>query len=146
MTILVFLLLLLERVMLLAVVIGPLIVSSLSCIRHWRSASTLSIRYPDATRPWQHVLEPITGYMQLALHLSASRSLNGESFNFGPNPSEIYSVADVVSHISKSLSGGLIFSAERTQDIKESSLLSLDSTKATSLLGWRPSLANIYQL
>ena len=111
------------------------------CIRHWRSGTTLSIRYPRATRPWQHVLEPITGYMQLALNLSDNKSISGQSFNFGPNPSDIYPVIDVVNHISQNLSGDLHFKAEESVDIKESSLLALDSTKAKALLGWSPSLS-----
>ena len=111
------------------------------CIRHWRSGQSLSIRYPHATRPWQHVLEPIFGYMKLALNLSCKMSISGQSFNFGPDPSGIFPVIDVVNHISNNLSGELKFVADEVVDIKESSLLSLDSSKARALLGWSPSLS-----
>jgi len=110
------------------------------CIKHWRNGTTLLLRSPHSTRPWQHVLEPITGYMQLALSLHSNHLLSGESFNFGPNPSENTSVVEVVNLLSTYLAGSLKYEVDNPLNIKESSLLSLDASKAKSLLDWSPAL------
>ena len=79
--------------------------------------------------------------MQLALNLSSNISTSGQSYNFGPDPSEIYPVIDVVNHVSTNLGGNLHFIAEEGVHIKESSLLALDSSKARTFLGWSPTLS-----
>ena len=53
-------------------------------MRSWSKGDVVEIRSPKATRPWQHVLEPLSGYLQLGSELSRRPELNGESFNFGP--------------------------------------------------------------
>ena len=66
------------------------------CIIKWINKEKVQIRNPKATRPWQHVLEPLSGYLSLAYELNNSRSLNGEAFNFGPSDSLSYSVEELI--------------------------------------------------
>ena len=56
----------------------------------------MNIRNPKSTRPWQHVLEPINGYVRLADLLQSNEKLNGESFNFGPGKIKNYNVKDII--------------------------------------------------
>ena len=56
------------------------------CVRSWASGKSVELRNPHATRPWQHVLEPLSGYLTLASAISENPELQGEPFNFGPRP------------------------------------------------------------
>ena len=71
------------------------------CIRTIIKKRNLTIRNPFATRPWQHVLEAVGGYLCLAINLKYNNNLHGESFNFGPSLSQEYSVLDLVRTMSK---------------------------------------------
>ena len=55
------------------------------CVRSWTNNQNVLIRNPKATRPWQHVLEPISGYLSLAVSLKKSDKLSGQAYNFGPS-------------------------------------------------------------
>ena len=66
------------------------------CIRAWSNSGTVKLRSPKSTRPWQHVLEPLSGYLTLASILYNDQSLNGQSFNFGPAVTESHSVLELV--------------------------------------------------
>ena len=66
------------------------------CIRAWSRGCTFSLRNPLATRPWQHVLEPLSGYLSLAIALKGSAELHGEPFNFGPPAQQNHSVGELV--------------------------------------------------
>ena len=55
------------------------------CMKAWSKDKMVEIRSPNATRPWQHVLEPLSGYLCLGLELFLNKNLNGEAFNFGPD-------------------------------------------------------------
>lgn len=111
------------------------------CIKSWTKNETAILRNPNSTRPWQHVLEPIGGYLQLALKVSEDSRLHGESFNFGPDPANEYSVLELVSEFSKhwdKVKWGQSSSVD--YQIKESRLLKLNCDKAAQLIDWRAKL------
>ena len=67
------------------------------CIRAWTSGESVAVRNPEATRPWQHVLEPLSGYPWLGARLLGGQGgLNGEAFNFGPDANDDLSVAQLI--------------------------------------------------
>lgn len=66
------------------------------CVRAWSGGETVMLRNPNATRPWQHVLEPLSGYLELAMALHRNSKLHGEPFNFGPDMKKNYSVGELV--------------------------------------------------
>jgi len=72
------------------------------CINSWSLSKTVFLRNPMSTRPWQHVLEPLSGYIILSIKLKKDLKINGESFNFGPSNLKPKSVQDLVSTMSKS--------------------------------------------
>jgi CDP-glucose 4,6-dehydratase len=101
----------------------------------------LVIRNPDSTRPWQHVLEPILGYMVLAKQLYEYKSdliQNYSSFNFGPKQDESMSVQEIIRRVIEIHGEEVCFKIEQGQIgvKKEEKLLMLDSTKAKDLLHW----------
>lgn len=107
------------------------------CVRAWSNGETVELRNPMATRPWQHVLEPLSGYLDLALNLNAKDDLHGQAFNFGPSTTLNYSVGDLVDSMS------LYWEKVRWADVSaqyggpyESSLLKLNCDKALNYLGW----------
>ena len=75
------------------------------CIRAWSEKKSVFIKSPNSTRPFQHVLEPLNGYLSLAKSLALDISLSGQSFNFGPNSDSNYKVIDLVNELSKSWPG-----------------------------------------
>jgi CDP-glucose 4,6-dehydratase len=126
------------------------------CVKSWSQNGTIQLRNPSATRPWQHVLEPLSGYLALALALNNDLNLHGESFNFGPDKDQDHSVLDLVKEMS------IYWDRVKWEDISnipskyhESSLLKLDCTKALSVLKWHATMnfketifmtANWYQM
>ncbi len=117
------------------------------CARAWAARQPVELRSPGATRPWQHVLEPLSGYLQLASFLwrgdESPLPVSGEAFNFGP-PSEVNaSVAEVVRELAVHWPGFtsvLAEGAERNTK-KECTLLKLCCDKALAVLRWRAVLA-----
>ena len=71
------------------------------CMRAWSRGEVVEIRSPKATRPWQHVLEPLSGYLQLGAELFENKQLNGESFNFGPKAENSHSVEQLLNDLRK---------------------------------------------
>jgi len=71
------------------------------CVRSWSQGIPVEIRSPEATRPWQHVLEPLSGYLTLGMALQSRPALNGESFNFGPRSEQNRRVLDLLRDLSK---------------------------------------------
>ena len=67
------------------------------CMRSWSKNKKVTLRSPKSTRPWQHVLEPLCGYLTLTAKLNLNKKLIGESFNFGPKANNSYSVEELVS-------------------------------------------------
>lgn len=99
----------------------------------------VTLRNPGALRPWQHVLEPLWGYLLLAQGLPHSDKLVG-GWNFGPRDQDIRSVESVVRLINEKWDQNEDFIQLEPADLHEAHLLKLDSTKANSILGWNPIL------
>ena len=109
------------------------------CIRAWSKNKTVNLRSTTSTRPWQHVLEPLSGYLNLAISLSHSNNLHGEAFNFGPSLRNNYPVKVLVEKMGKMWGNGK-YTLERNK-IKnyESKLLQLNCGKARVKLNWKSS-------
>ena len=111
------------------------------CVRAWSQGHVTSIRSPEATRPWQHVLEPLSGYLWLGANLLSSNRLHGEAFNFGPDQEVNQSVAEICDTFAAHW-GKAQWKHEKTNgNAKESTLLKLSCDKALSLLTWHPVLS-----
>ena len=113
------------------------------CMRAWSKNESVSIRNPNATRPWQHVLEPLSGYLMLGQALFEDSSLNGQSFNLGPDTDYDLSVQKIIIDLSKEWGFKDTAEAYRIVDISdfyEAKLLKLNCYKALSQLGWEPTL------
>ncbi|MXV51700.1 CDP-glucose 4,6-dehydratase [Pedobacter sp. HMF7647] len=96
------------------------------------------IRNPDAVRPWQHVLEPIVGYLILGKHLRTSYLKYGQAYNFGPETTDALPVVDMVSLAIERWGSG-DYKIERQEDqLHEAGLLKLDISKAITDLLWKP--------
>jgi CDP-glucose 4,6-dehydratase len=108
-------------------------------IRSIKNNEILKIRSPKATRPWQHVLEPISGYLALAINLTESSENNSEAFNFGPAFNNEYTVEQVLREIQGYLTN-LKWEYENNNEFKESTLLKLDCEKALNKLDWKACL------
>lgn len=98
------------------------------------------LRYPGAVRPWQHVLEPLCGYLLLAERLLTRDGATPwpDSWNFGPKASDFLTVEELAAQILRSEGLDLAEVVNGQPDLKEASLLTLDSSLARSLLGWEP--------
>ena len=108
------------------------------CIRFWVKGKTVQLRNLNATRPWQHVLEPLSGYIALSAKLHKNPDLHGEPFNFGPPAHQNNTVLELVSEMSKyweNVSWGNISDSKKQP--KESSLLKLNCDKALHHLQWQ---------
>lgn len=109
------------------------------CIRSWSQNSMVEIRNPNSTRPWQHVLEPLSGYLNLALIMKNNDLIHGEPFNFGPLVSENKSVGEVVSSMADRWQNANWKTVEdASSSNKEHQLLQLNCEKAAKKLGWYP--------
>lgn len=108
------------------------------CIRAIRDGHPIRLRNPAATRPWQHVLEPISGYLLLASRLQQAPETFGGAWNFGPPAGEVRMVREVAERIVARFGKGSI--AMESGDVRhhEAQLLQLNCDKAQQLLGWRP--------
>jgi CDP-glucose 4,6-dehydratase len=95
------------------------------------------IRNPEAVRPWQHVLNPLSGYLQLAQALAAGEDVQG-GWNFGPPDSDARPVSWIVERLAERWPGGLATVPDAGPHPYEASFLALDSTKAQTRLGWAP--------
>ena len=98
---------------------------------------TLRIRSPNAVRPWQHVLEPLSGYLMLAERLVTDGEAFAEAWNFGPEEFDAKSVSWVVEQLCKKVPHAR-WELEGTTQLHEAGLLKLDSAKAKNRLGWMP--------
>lgn len=108
------------------------------CMKSWQMDKAVNIRNPVATRPWQHVLEPLSGYLNLALNLTESENNNGEPFNFGPPSHQNHSVLEVVIEMSNYWDKVKWEINSESNNIKECGLLKLNCDKALSHLNWMP--------
>tara|TARA_A100001388_G_C28768952_1_gene502580 strand:- start:30 stop:1085 length:1056 start_codon:yes stop_codon:yes gene_type:complete len=110
------------------------------CIRSWTNQTIVKLRSPESTRPWQHVFDPINGYLKLALRLNEDQSIQGEAFNFGPDHLSDITVIDAVEKLSKEWGEGAQYKVENNNFMKEAKLLRLNCDKAHTLLNWKPIL------
>lgn len=106
-------------------------------VRAWQSGETLQIRRPQAIRPWQHVLEPLLGYLTLAEQLFANPE-KGDAYNFGPAPHEAATVKEVVELARSIYKTGQVEYGNGQEGPHEASWLALETTKARLTLGYRP--------
>jgi len=96
----------------------------------------VEIRNPDATRPWQHVIEPLMGYLELALALEEKPKENQEAWNFGPETNDVQSVREIVE---KSIKLGFNNQIEYGKPVvQEAKYLKLNISKSTKRLNWKP--------
>lgn len=106
------------------------------CIRAIKNNQPIQLRSPNATRPWQHVLEPLSGYITLAAKLYEQPKRYGGSWNFGPSTSEVRTVQDVASAIVQTLGRGSIEIVGSQDKHHEARLLQLNCDKAHQDLDW----------
>lgn len=110
------------------------------CIRAFRRGEAVFLRYPQAVRPWQHVLEPLAGYLMLAERLHGGHGAQfANAWNFGPDPAGETTVHNVACAVARCWGeDAKIRTDPKTATYRESNLLRLDSTKARVELGWTP--------
>jgi CDP-glucose 4,6-dehydratase len=106
-------------------------------VRAWSTGQPLTVRRPQAFRPWQHVLEPLAGYLVLAERLWAKPELAG-AYNFGPPTQEAASVRDVVLLANRSYGSGEVVWGDGMEGPHEAGWLALETAKALHLLGVTP--------
>lgn len=106
-------------------------------IRAVKAGQQLPIRYPDAVRPWQHVLEVLSGYMLLAQKLYVEGSKFADSWNLGPDPRDAKSVRWIVDSLCEQFEGSS-WRLESAPKPHEAGELRLDASRAQKILGWRP--------
>lgn len=108
------------------------------CIKALETEKTIDIRSPKAIRPWQHVLEPLSGYMLLAQKICAEPTHYCEGWNFGPKVESISTVWDVATKVVNNYGKGEIRDLSVPDALHEAKLLMLDISKAKFQLGWEP--------
>jgi CDP-glucose 4,6-dehydratase len=106
-------------------------------LRALDAGATLHIRSPEAIRPWQHVLEPVSGYLILAEHLFSDQQAFSEAWNFGPADEDARPVRWIVEHLVKA-GPGAGFTCDVKPELHEATHLRLDSSKARARLNWQP--------
>jgi len=112
------------------------------CVKAWSKRRSVEIRSPEATRPWQHVLEPLSGYLSLGQALHNDKNLNGEGFNFGPAEQE-HTVLELLKDLSEYWNFKNVSDAFTVTDnipFHEAGLLKLNCDKALSVLKWKATL------
>lgn len=110
------------------------------CVRALQARAPVSLRFPEAIRPWQHVLEPLSGYLTLAQALVQSPAVAPRAVNFGPDPSSFCTVREVVETFSARFSGRPGWRHDPGTHPKEATALTLSSALAQNSLGWQPRL------
>ena len=107
------------------------------CIRGINKGIDIEIRNPIAVRPWQHVLEPLSGYLLLGEKLLTDGKKYADGFNFGPNEESILTVAEVAKQLTEIYGKGKVVIGEKSP-LHEAGLLMLNIEKAKKVLGWQP--------
>ena len=109
------------------------------CVRYINRNQPIEIRNPIAVRPWQHVLEPLSGYLLLGEKLLTEGKKYAEGFNFGPNEDSVLKVADVAQKVVENYGRGEVV-VHKKDNLHEANLLMLNIDKAEKVLGWTPTL------
>lgn len=94
------------------------------------------LRNPNAVRPWQHVLDPLSGYILLAEKLYTSEEDYTGAWNFGPDYKETKNVGEIIEYVQKHLKEKFVVNTKKVETYKETTFLKLDSTKSNSRLNW----------
>ena len=109
-------------------------------IRSLKNNKTIEVRNPNAVRPWQHVLEPLSGYLLLGGMLNDTQQKFSKPYNFGPLPNDHLSVKELVENAIKIWNGGSWKDISNADEPHEAGLLKLSIAKAQSELNWQPKL------
>lgn len=107
-------------------------------IRSFQAGRVVTLRHPDAVRPWQHVLEPLSGYLMLAERLWQEGSTFAEGWNFGPREDDAWPVYRLVERLAALWGEGARWQLTDADYPHEAQYLKLDCTKAKTQLHWRP--------
>ena len=113
------------------------------CVTSWSKGESVEIRSPNATRPWQHVLEPLSGYLSLGQELYQNNMLHGEGFNFGPKSEQNHTVVRLISDLSfywEFKGTGEPYKITDDIPFHEAGLLKLNCDKALFYLRWQSNL------
>jgi len=110
------------------------------CIRFIEEDKTIEIRSPQAVRPWEHVLEPLSGYLMLGQKLLEDPIKYSEGWNFGPELSAIVPVWEIATKVIENYGKGKLIDTSDPNALHEAKLLALDVAKARFILGWTPTL------
>jgi CDP-glucose 4,6-dehydratase len=109
------------------------------CMQSWSHNKSVDIRSPMSTRPWQHVLEPLSGYLVLAEDLYNSNQNHGQAYNFGPRADQNYPVKELINEMAKHWSNVRWNDMSKAQEhLHEAGLLKLNCDKALADLNWTP--------
>jgi len=110
------------------------------CIKSIEKNKVIEIRSPRSIRPWQHVLEPLFGYLLLGIKMMEEPLKYGESWNFGPENEDSHNVGAIVSKLIDLYGQGEWNDISNPNDLHEAKNLTLDITKSKSILNWKPIL------
>jgi CDP-glucose 4,6-dehydratase len=110
------------------------------CVRALAAGKPVTLRFPDAVRPWQHVLDPLCGYLALAQALVQAPGSAPRAVNFGPDPASFCTVREVVDAFSERFAGKPGWERGTASHPREAHALTLSSALAERALGWRPCL------
>lgn len=108
------------------------------CIRAIETGKPIDIRNPKAVRPWEHVLEPLSGYLLLAQKMWEQPTSFCEGWNFGPEADSVSTVWEVATELIKEYGKGELKDSSEHNAVHEAKLLMLDISKAKARLGWKP--------
>jgi CDP-glucose 4,6-dehydratase len=110
------------------------------CIRSLEKNIPIKIRNPKSIRPWEHVLEPLSGYLLLGKKMHEDPTKYSGAWNFGPEQNSIINVWDIANRIVESFGQGNLIDVSHSENFHEAKTLNLDISKARFLLGWEPTL------
>ena len=111
------------------------------CMNAWSNNEVVNIRNPKATRPWQHVLEPLSGYLTLGMALVDNENIHGEAYNFGPPAHQNHPVCELIDEMTKYWDHVRWNDISQSQvHLHEAGLLKLNCDKALYDLNWQPTL------